>query len=61
MAYHLITFTTHQRRKCRTLDEAREKVGEIVTGREQWSIVSLPEEGGAAGYSVSSGRGPISN
>ncbi|HVL52279.1 MAG TPA: hypothetical protein VM754_12340 [Actinomycetota bacterium] len=59
MAYQLINTATRQKRVCRTLSEAHQKVNEIVTGQEEWSVFRLPEEVGIVGYPVSNGSGPI--
>ena len=60
MTYHLRNTTTGQDRLCATLDDAHEKVNEIVSGQQEWVIIKLPEQNVGAGHAVSSGRGPIS-
>jgi hypothetical protein len=60
MTYHLRNTHTGQNRLCATLEEAHEKVNEIVSNQQEWVIIKLPEQDVGVGHAVSSGRGPIS-
>lgn len=59
MRYHLRNLNSGTERLCSSVEEAHQKVNDIVAGGEEWVIIRLPEQRVGVGVTVSSGIGPI--
>ncbi len=45
--------------RCETLNEAVQKVNDIVFGHEKWVIILLPDESPGREETIASGMGPL--